>query len=438
MSQIGAASRLGRRARRRIAAVSFIDGKNARLNYRGIAVEQLARQSCFEETAYLLPQGRSADPATTRRLRRSASPSSPDQVSPQGPHEVPAGKRALRCTRCNRAWPRWACSTRPATSATAEQLGVRRPPDREAADRRRRVSSHPSWRRADSAARRSRSCGQLLLHAVRARAFAFGSQGDRRLPHRACRAHDERLDVRRSRDRFDAGESLHGDQLGHRHAHRPAAWRSERRNARHASGDRFDRKPEGVDRRGPGQEKEVHGASAIAYKVKDPRATVLQDLAEHVFVETGRPARYDLAVAMEKEMAKILGPKGIFLNVDFYSGIVYEGLGIRAICLRRSSPSPASPVGRSLAGAVAKQPHSSGPSRSTSASQTSTTSRSKSDRSKHDTSRGRTKQPRGQADQSSLQFEFQELTSFAPGLAATVTSPVVSPRCISPASARPR
>src|SRR5262249_20056667 len=39
------------------SAVSFIDGKRARLEYRGIAVETLARESSFEETAWLLLQG---------------------------------------------------------------------------------------------------------------------------------------------------------------------------------------------------------------------------------------------------------------------------------------------------------------------------------------------------------------------------------------------
>src|SRR3954471_2754812 len=39
------------------SAVSFIDGKRARLEYRGIAVETLARESCFEETAWLLLKG---------------------------------------------------------------------------------------------------------------------------------------------------------------------------------------------------------------------------------------------------------------------------------------------------------------------------------------------------------------------------------------------
>src|SRR4051812_23208681 len=47
------------------SAVSFIDGKRARLEYRGLAVETLARESCFEETAWLLLKG---DLPTQREL----------------------------------------------------------------------------------------------------------------------------------------------------------------------------------------------------------------------------------------------------------------------------------------------------------------------------------------------------------------------------------
>src|SRR5271163_3096212 len=39
------------------SAISFIDGKRARLEYRGFAAETLARESCFEETAWLLIKG---------------------------------------------------------------------------------------------------------------------------------------------------------------------------------------------------------------------------------------------------------------------------------------------------------------------------------------------------------------------------------------------
>src|SRR6266480_6465391 len=47
------------------SAVSFIDGRRARLEYRGIAVETLARDSSFEESAWLLLKG---DLPTQRQL----------------------------------------------------------------------------------------------------------------------------------------------------------------------------------------------------------------------------------------------------------------------------------------------------------------------------------------------------------------------------------
>ena len=37
---------------------------------------------------------------------------------------------------------------------------------------------------------------------------------------------------------------------------------------------------------------------------------------------------YDVAKAVETEASPLLGPKGIYPNVDFYSGLVYRKLGI--------------------------------------------------------------------------------------------------------------
>ena len=72
----------------------------------------------------------------------------------------------------------------------------------------------------------------------------------------------------------------------------------------------------------------VMGMGHRVYKVKDPRATVLQELAENVFSEMGRPAKYETALELEKYAATIYGPKGVYPNVDFFSGVVYESLGI--------------------------------------------------------------------------------------------------------------
>ena len=76
--------------------------------------------------------------------------------------------------------------------------------------------------------------------------------------------------------------------------------------------------------------KKVMGFGHRVYKVKDPRATVLQEMAENVFVETGRPKLYEMAMELERLAAGMpnLGQKGVYPNVDFYSGIVYQSLGI--------------------------------------------------------------------------------------------------------------
>ena len=72
----------------------------------------------------------------------------------------------------------------------------------------------------------------------------------------------------------------------------------------------------------------IMGFGHRVYKVKDPRATILQALAEELFEETGYDSYYKIALEVEKVVEGKLGAKGIYPNVDFYSGLVYEKLGI--------------------------------------------------------------------------------------------------------------
>jgi citrate synthase len=72
----------------------------------------------------------------------------------------------------------------------------------------------------------------------------------------------------------------------------------------------------------------IMGFGHRVYKVKDPRAIILQELAEQLFEKFGRDEYYDIAVALEKAVEERLGHKGIYPNVDFYSGLVYRKLGI--------------------------------------------------------------------------------------------------------------
>jgi citrate synthase len=72
----------------------------------------------------------------------------------------------------------------------------------------------------------------------------------------------------------------------------------------------------------------VMGFGHRVYKVKDPRAIILQQLAEQLFEKFGQDKYYDIAVELERAVEEKLGHRGIYPNVDFYSGLVYRKLGI--------------------------------------------------------------------------------------------------------------
>jgi citrate synthase len=64
------------------------------------------------------------------------------------------------------------------------------------------------------------------------------------------------------------------------------------------------------------------------YKVKDPRATILQKLVDEMVARYGSDRDYDIARELETVLADRLGHKGIYPNVDFYSGLIYRRFGI--------------------------------------------------------------------------------------------------------------
>jgi len=72
----------------------------------------------------------------------------------------------------------------------------------------------------------------------------------------------------------------------------------------------------------------IPGFGHRVYRTKDPRAIVLQRLVEQLFDRLGHDRYYDVAVALEEQGTERLGEKGIFPNVDFYSGLIYRKLGI--------------------------------------------------------------------------------------------------------------
>jgi len=76
------------------------------------------------------------------------------------------------------------------------------------------------------------------------------------------------------------------------------------------------------------RKEKIMGFGHRVYKVKDPRADILQGLAVQLFEKLGSTPIYDVAIELERQMKDLVGHKGIAPNVDFYSGIVYEKLGL--------------------------------------------------------------------------------------------------------------
>jgi citrate synthase len=76
------------------------------------------------------------------------------------------------------------------------------------------------------------------------------------------------------------------------------------------------------------RKEKILGLGHRVYKVKDPRANILQRLAEQLFDRFGTSPYYDTAREVERVADALLSAKGICPNVDFYSGIVYDRMGL--------------------------------------------------------------------------------------------------------------
>jgi len=74
----------------------------------------------------------------------------------------------------------------------------------------------------------------------------------------------------------------------------------------------------------------IWGMGHREYKVKDPRATILQKLMRELMAHRGgnMGPMFETALALEAACEEKLAPKGVFANVDFYSGILYKEMGI--------------------------------------------------------------------------------------------------------------
>ncbi len=76
------------------------------------------------------------------------------------------------------------------------------------------------------------------------------------------------------------------------------------------------------------QKKKIMGFGHRVYKAYDPRAKILGKYSQDVSEKKGMGRLYRIAKRVEDEVIAAYGEKGIFPNVDFYSGTIYYAFGI--------------------------------------------------------------------------------------------------------------
>ena len=73
----------------------------------------------------------------------------------------------------------------------------------------------------------------------------------------------------------------------------------------------------------------IWGMGHREYKVKDPRAIQLQKMMMELAAASGTANPiFETAIALEEACEEILAPKGVYPNIDYYSGILYREMGI--------------------------------------------------------------------------------------------------------------
>lgn len=76
------------------------------------------------------------------------------------------------------------------------------------------------------------------------------------------------------------------------------------------------------------RKEKIMGVGHRVYKFFDPRSRVLRDYAALVADKQGKSHYYQILEVIETTVLERLSSKGIYPNVDFYSGVVYSDLGI--------------------------------------------------------------------------------------------------------------
>jgi len=310
------------------SAVSFIDGQRARLEYRGIAAETLARESSFEETSWLLIKGelptqrQLADFHRELRARRKIKYKLKDILRnmPESGHPLDALQSSVMAM--GMFYP-----SRDITNAESNWEATLR-----------LIASLPTLVAAYARARN----GDEILdprddldHAANFYYMLFGKEPTpavRKVIDAALIIHAEHtmnastFTARVTGSTLANPYSVIASAIGSLSGPLHGGANEEALHMFKQIGTVANVRP--WFEKAQASKAKIMGMGHRVYKVKDPRATVVQDLAENVFAETEKPEIYRVALELEKAVDPVYGSKGVFPNVDFFSGVVYEALGI--------------------------------------------------------------------------------------------------------------
>ena len=307
--------------------ICFIDGENSRLYYRGFSIEELAEQSTFEEVAYLLIHG-------TLPTEEQLGAFNSFLVANRGIEEISPLLSRIPQTSHPMNMLRTAISA----------LGMYDP---EAADNSKEANIRKSLRMLAKAPaivaafhRRRKGLDPVapdprLDHAANFLLMLLGRRPDKRearimdimlilhAEHEmnastfACMVTASTLS-----DLYSAITSGIGTLKGPLHGGaNEAALRMFLKVGRPEKASAFVEET-------MAQKQKIMGFGHRIYKSLDPRYRVTKPLAEELSAKKGRTELYQTAVKIEEAAIKALAGSKLFPNVDYYSGIVFNHLGV--------------------------------------------------------------------------------------------------------------
>jgi len=308
--------------------ICFIDGERGVLRYRGYDIQELAEHSTFEETAYLLHYG---ELPTRAQLERFSDDLRAERALPEG---ILAVLRELP----KESLPMDALRT--AVSALAH-FDPEAPDDSEEANRRKSVRLIARFPTILAAFHRLREGEEPLSprgdlsHAANFLYMLSGEVPDETSAHvfDVClilhadhgfnaSTFSARVTASTLSDLYSAITSAIGTLKGPLHG--GANIRVLRMLQAIGSPERVEEHVRGMLERG----ERIWGLGHRVYKTKDPRAYALEKLIVRLAEVRGESPLYQIAREVERVGTELLKEKGIYPNVDFYSAVVYDMLGI--------------------------------------------------------------------------------------------------------------